>query len=258
MRPETAAAEAAADAAGAVIRQYFRSRFDVETKHDKSPVTRADHGAETAIRDVLRTHFPDHAIIGEELGGVAAGRFVWIIDPIDGTRAFITGRPIFTTLIALLDHGVPVLGLIDQPISGERWLASNGTLRFNGPGHTSVVRTRHIGALAEAELSCTSPDMFDAPQQQRFRNLAARCRRTTYGGDAYAYGLLALGFIDVIAEADMKPWDWAALIPIIEAAGGNITDWQGSPLKFGGDGSVLALGNPMLLGSAVAALAPMG
>ncbi|MCF3946993.1 inositol monophosphatase family protein [Acidiphilium iwatense] len=255
---EAAAAQAAADAAGAVIRRYFRAQVGVETKSDASPVTAADKGAEVAIREILRTRFPDHGMIGEELGGQEggdqrAGRFTWVIDPIDGTRAFITGRPTFATLISLLDHGVPVLGLIDQPITGERWLAAGGRLSFTG-AHGGVAGCRRVASLAEVELSCTSPDMLDTAQYARFRKLASACRRTSWGGDAYAYGLLALGQIDVIAEADLKLWDWAALAPVIEAAGGIATDWQGRRLTLDGDGSMLAVGDPSVHEAAVAAL----
>lgn len=249
----SAAACAAADAAGVVIRRYFRAPFGIETKGDDSPVTLADQGAEAAIRSVLAEHCQDHAIIGEEMGGDATGRFTWVIDPIDGTRAFITGRPIFATLIALLDDGVPVLGLIDQPISGERWLAYEGQLHFTG-SYGGSPGTRTAASLAEAELSCTAPEMFTVPDYERFRRLAGTCRRVTYGGDAYAYGLLALGQIDVIAEADLKPWDWAALVPVIDAAGGSITDWQGRALTLQSEGRVLAVGNPALLDAAMVAL----
>ena len=248
-----AVASAAADAAGDVIRAHFRARIDVDIKADASPVTLADRGAEAAIRRVLDQHCPDHGVIGEEMGGQEGGRFTWVIDPIDGTRAFITGRPVFATLIALLEHGRPVLGLIDQPVLGERWLAHEGALSFTGP-HGGAPGTRAVASLAEAELSCTSPDMFTEVQLGRFRRLAGACRRVTYGGDAYGYGLLALGQIDVIAEADLKPWDWSALAPVIEAAGGAMTDWRGAELTLESDGTALALGNPALLGDAVALL----
>jgi inositol-phosphate phosphatase/L-galactose 1-phosphate phosphatase/histidinol-phosphatase len=247
-----AVANAAADAAGAVIRRYFRAIPDVETKSDNSPVTRADQGAEAAMRAVLAAQTPDFGIIGEEMGGVAHGRFTWVIDPIDGTRAFITGRPIFATLIALLDDGVPVLGLIDQPITGERWLAEAGLLRFRGT--YGQVGGRPVAALGDAELSCTAPEMFDPAQLTKFQALAGRCRRVTYGGDAYAYGLLALGQIDVIAEAGLKPWDWAAIVPVIEAAGGSVTDWQGGRLTLDSVGEVLALGDAGLLAGVLALL----
>ncbi|HQT88979.1 MAG TPA: inositol monophosphatase family protein [Acidiphilium sp.] len=248
-----AAAEAAADEAGAVIRRYFRASIDVDVKEDQSPVTLADRGAEAAIRAVLAAHYPTHGLVGEELGGTRQGRFTWLIDPIDGTRAFITGRASFATLIALMDEETPILGLIDQPITGERWLAYSGKLQFTG-AFGGRPRCRSLDALAQAELSCTSPDMFDAAQNQRFRGLAGSCRRVTYGGDAYAYGLLALGQIDVIAESGLKPWDWAALVPVVEAAGGTITDWAGAPLSLTGDGSVLAVGDPALLAACVSSL----
>lgn len=243
----------AADAAGAVIRRYFRALPEVETKSDNSPVTLADQGAEAAMRAVLAERTPAYGVIGEEMGGAAQGRFTWVIDPIDGTRAFITGRPIFATLIALLDDGVPVLGLIDQPISGERWLAHDGVLRFTGAHGRGGVR--RVASLNEAELSCTAPEMFKPAQQAKFQALAGACRRVTYGGDAYAYGLLALGQIDVIAEAGLKPWDWAAIVPVVAAAGGSVTNWQGGRLTLDSPGEVLALGDAMLLAEVTALLA---
>ena len=249
------AAEEAADEAGAVIRRYFRAGMGVEVKHDLSPVTVADRETELTLRAVLRRHYPDYGLIGEEMPpDNSDARHVWLIDPIDGTRAFITGRPSFCTLIALLDQGAPVIGIIDQPVTGERWVGATGhSLRFHGSlGGTPG--TRRAASLGDAELSCTSPDMHGPEHARRFRALAKATRRTSWGGDAYAYGLLALGLIDIIAESSMKPWDWAALVPVIEAGGGCVTDWQGQPLTQDGDGTVLALGNPALLQDAVAAL----
>jgi myo-inositol-1(or 4)-monophosphatase len=244
-----AAAAAAADAAGAVIRPYFRSGLASDLKGDLSPVTEADRAAEQAIRRVLAARFPEHGLLGEEFGASNAGaRWQWVLDPIDGTRAFITGRPQFGTLIALLDAGRPVLGLIDQPVTGERWLGVAGhPTQFRGPlgGRAGC---RPCPALNEAELSCTSPLMFDAGRLVRWQRLAGAVRRVSFGGDCYAYGLLALGQIDVIAEADLKIWDWAALVPIIEGAGGRVTDWEGRPLHPGSDGRALAVGDPALLG----------
>ena len=203
------------------------------------------------MRAVLAARFPAHGIAGEEFGADRAdARLCWVLDPIDGTRAFITGRPVFGTLVALLDDGVPVLGVIDQPITGERWIGLAGRpTRFRGP-FGGVAGTRACAALAEAELSATSPAMF-GPHRPAFDRLAGAVRRVSWGGDCYAYGLLALGQIDVIAEADMKPWDWAALVPVIEGAGGRVTDWAGAPLRAEGDGLVLAVGDPALLGAAV-------
>lgn len=243
-----AIAEEAADIAGRVIRPLFRSALLVEAKGDASPVTEADRAAERAIRDLLAARLPTHGVIGEEYGHERAeAEWVWVLDPIDGTRAFVTGRPLFGTLIGLLRRGTPVLGIIDQPVTGERWIGVAGQpTRLRSPlGGTAGCRP--CATLAEAELSCTSPDMFDAATAPRFAAVKAAARRTTWGGDCIAYGLLAIGLVDVVVDATMKPWDWAALVPVIEGAGGRCTDWAGRPLTLDGDGSVLAVGDPALL-----------
>ena len=210
------------------------------------------------MRAVLGERFPGHGVIGEEGGEQAGGgRFRWVLDPIDGTRAFITGRPVFGTLVALLDGGTPVLGLIDQPITGERWIGVAGR-RTVFRGRYGAAGCRACGALAEAELSCTSPAIFTPEQRPRWERLAGRVRRVSWGGDCYAYGLLALGQIDVIAEATLKLWDWAALVPVVEGAGGRVTDWAGMPLRPDGDGTVLAVGDPALAGQALEALGGLG
>ena len=248
-----AAAEAAADVAAAAIRPLFRRRLTVERKSDASPVTIADRSAELAMRGVLSQWFPAHSVFGEEFGELNPGqRYRWVLDPVDGTRAFVTGRPQFGTLIALLDGERPIVGVIDQPITGERWIGAHGlATRFRGTyGH---VCTRPCSALSDAELSVTSPAMF-GPDLPRWERLREATKRVTYGGDCYAYGLLALGQIDIIAEATMQPWDWAALVPIIEGAGGSITDWQGAALSPHGDGRVLAVGDPSLLAAAISVL----
>ena len=248
------AAEAAADVARAVVRPLFRSRLGIDQKSDRTPVTVADRTAEQAMRAVLRERCPDHGIIGEEFGRERdEARFRWVLDPIDGTKAFITGRPLFGTLIALLDGDAPILGIIDQSATGERWLGVAGRrTQFSGP-LGGAVGCRACTALAEAELSCTSPDMLvdDMPSWQQ---LADGVRRTTWGGDCYAYGLLALGHIDVVVDATMKLWDWAALVPVIEGAGGRVTDWSGQTLRPGCDGRVVAVGDPALLPQAIALL----
>lgn len=250
-----AAAEAAADVAGAVIRPFFRARLAADLKSDHSPVTIADRSAEQAMRAVLAERFPDHGVLGEEFGhDRPAAPLCWVLDPIDGTRAFITGRPVFGTLIALLDNGTPILGVIDQPVTGERWIGVAGRPTvFRGPLGGSA-GCRACPTLAEAELSITGLNLLGA-DQARWQKLADVVRRVSWGGDCYAYGLLALGHIDVIAEATMKLWDWAALVPVIEGAGGRITDWSGAPLRPDGDGRVLAVGDPALLQPAVARLA---
>ena len=252
-----AAAQAAADVAGCVIRPYFRAPLLATDKEDASPVTVADRTAERAMRAVLSERLPAHGILGEEFGlERPEARLRWVLDPLDGTRAFITGRPSFGILVALLEDGVPVLGVIDQPITGERWIGLAGApTRFVSPGLPGVPRTRACAELAHAELSCTSPEMLGASAEPRWRGLRAAVKRASWGGDCYAYGLLALGRIDVIAECGMNPWDWAALVPVVEGAGGRITDWQGEALRETGDGTVLAVGDPALLAPAVAALA---
>jgi myo-inositol-1(or 4)-monophosphatase len=239
-----------------VVRPYFRSRLAVIRKGDESPVTVADREAERAMRIVLSRHFPTHGILGEEFGlEREAARLRWVLDPIDGTRAFITGRPLFGTLVGLLDGDTPILGLIDQPVTGERWVAAAGRpTAFRGPlGGTAGCRP--CSSLSDAELACTSPQMFGAADLPRFQRLANAAGRVSYGGDCYCYGLLALGQIDAIAEADLKVWDWAALAPVIAGAGGSLTDWQGRPLRVDGDGRVLALGDKRLLDEAVRLLA---
>lgn len=251
-----AAAEAAADLAGAAIRPLFRSALLVEAKGDASPVTEADRAAEQTMRGFLRERFPGHGILGEEFGAERAdAEWLWVLDPIDGTRAFVTGRPLFGTLIGLLHRGRPVLGLIDQPSTGERWIGVSGeATRFRSPmGGTP--RCRPCAGLGDSELSCSSPDIFTNATRPGFERLRAAARRVTWGGDCYAYGLVALGLVDVVAEATMQPWDWAALVPVIEGAGGSVTGWDGEPLVLGAaDGRVLALGDPGLLAETVALL----
>jgi len=250
-----AAAEAAADVAAAAIRPFYRQNLNAELKPDASPVTIADRTAELAMRAVLSQRFPGHGILGEEFGlDRPEARLRWVLDPIDGTRAFITGRPTFGILVALLDGGTPVLGVIDQPVTGERWIGVAGQpTRFRGAHGQAGCRS--CPGLDQAELSCTAPEIFTPAQTTAWRRLAAATRRVSWGGDCYAYGLLALGAIDVIAEPDLKVWDWAALVPVIEGAGGRMTDWLGRTLHPDGDGSALAVGDPALLAPALALLA---
>ena len=242
-----AAACAAADIAGEIIRPYFRAGVAADLKADQSPVTIADRSAEQAIRAALTERFPDHGVLGEEFGldrPEAALR--WVLDPIDGTRAFITGRPTFGTLIALFQHDRPIVGVIDQPVTGERWVGAMGRpTTFTGP-LGGKAGCRSCPSLASAELSCTSPEMLgaDMPRWQRLRGAA---RRIYWGGDCYAHGLLALGQIDIVAECDMNVWDWGALVPIIVGAGGSVTDWEGDALRPDGDGRVLSVGDKALL-----------
>ena len=234
-----------ADLAGKAIRPFFRSRFEMEAKADASPVTQADRAAEAAIRAVLVQERPADGIIGEEYGNEREGAArLWVIDPIDGTRSFIAGRPIFGTLIALIEEGRPVLGLIDQPIIGDRWLGVEGRpMLFNG----TEARTRACGALARAHLATTGPAYFNAEERARFEGVSAAARDTLWGGDCYNYALLASGHLDLVVEAGLKLHDFAALVPVVEGAGGRMCDWEGRPLTGASDGRVVAVGDAAIL-----------
>ncbi len=241
-----------ADAAGTAIRPYFRTSFAVEAKGDASPVTAADRAAEAAIRAILRAERPGDGIVGEEYPDEnATASRTWVIDPIDGTRAFVVGRPLFGTLIALLDYGVPVLGVIDQCIAGDRWL---GAIGHPTTLNSAVVTTRACPTLAAAHLATTSPHAFPANDFNAFERLRPRARDVIYGGDCHNYGLVAAGCLDVVVESGLKLHDWAALVPVVTGAGGVMTDWAGEPLRRGGDGRVIALGDPGLLGEILAGL----
>jgi len=243
---------ALADAAGAAIRPFFRARFDIETKPDQSPVTEVDRAAESVIRALLAQHRPDDGVIGEEYGADRpdAAR-VWVIDPIDGTRAFLAGRPLFGTLIALLEEGRPVLGLIDQPIARDRWIGASGRpTTLNG----EIAATRACAGLAKVHLATTGPTYFGGADGAAFERLREQVRDTLWGGDCHNYGLLASGHLDLVVEAGLKLHDYAALVPVVEGAGGRMTDWEGRPLGASSNGRVIAAGDPALIELAVAAL----
>ncbi|WP_144097743.1 inositol monophosphatase family protein [Croceicoccus sediminis] len=255
LKDDIALAQRLADAAGHAIRPHFRNIVDPERKGDASPVTVADREAEKAMRAILGAARPDDGIIGEEYGSERGeARRQWVLDPIDGTAGFLAGRPIFGTLIALMVDGWPVLGIIDQPIANERWVGAAGlpTL-LNG----AEVRCRPCRELAEATLATTGPHYFDDHQGEHFMGLAAKTdhRRMVMGGDCYNYAMLASGQLDIVCEAGLKLHDYAALIPVVEGAGGTMADWNGEPLHAGSDGHVIALGDPARLDDVVEALA---
>ncbi|CAH9114750.1 unnamed protein product [Cuscuta epithymum] len=221
-----------ANAAGDVIRSYFRKSIDIHDKEDLSPVTIADQAAEDAMVKIVQENFPSHAIYGEENGWKSkeeVADFVWVLDPIDGTKSFITGKPVFGTLIALLYRGKPILGIIDQPVLRERWIGVSGRCTtFNG----EEVRTRSCENISQAYLYTTSPHFFYGEAEPAFARVRNKVKVPLYGCDCYAYALLASGFVDLVIESGLKPYDFLALIPVIEGAGGVITDWKGDQLSW--------------------------
>jgi len=230
-----------ADAAGEAVRPYFRQPLTVDDKPDLTPVTAADRAAEQAMRTLIESRFPEHGIIGEEFGRVRENaELVWILDPIDGTKSFISGVPLFGTLIALTRGRRPILGIIDQPISRERWVGVEGRpTTLNGV----VVHCRACPALNAATLFATTPDMFKGADAAAFTRVSGAVKLTRFGADCYAYGLLAAGFIDLVLEASLKPYDFCAMVPIVEGAGGIATDWRGSGLDLHSDGRILVAGD---------------
>ena len=255
---DLALANRLAEAAGAAICPLFRGNWSEERKADHSYVTEADRAAEAAMRAILEAERPADGIVGEEYGTVreTAAR-QWVLDPIDGTTSFIAGRPIFGTLIALVQDGWPVLGIIDQPVLKERWAARLGEpTTFNG----SAIRTRTCPDLSQAVLATTSPNLFSEDEADAFMGLAKGVaeRKIVWGGDCYSYGLLAGGYVDVVCEAGLKLHDYAALVPVVEGAGGTMSDWQGNPLDAASadaeGGRVLALGDPARLDDVLEAM----
>ncbi|MEX0367343.1 MAG: histidinol-phosphatase [Ruegeria sp.] len=231
-------AELMADAARSAILPFFRSA-DLDTQNKLQagfdPVTVADRAAEEAMRAVLRQHRPDDGIWGEEFGQEAgqSGR-TWVLDPIDGTRAFISGTPTWGVLIALSGENGPELGIIDQPYIGERFLGGGGEARMSGPKGSVALKTRDTKALDQALLFTTFPEVGTPEEGAAFRAVAEHVKLTRYGMDCYAYALLAAGQIDLVIEAGLNAYDIQAPIAVIEAAGGIVTDWQGGPAHQGG------------------------
>ena len=230
-----------ADAAGAAIRPHFRTALAVDDKTDLSPVTAADRAAEQAMRRLITARFPEHGIVGEEYGCEHEdAEFVWVLDPIDGTKSFISGVPLFGTLIALMRRGRPILGIIDQPISRERWIgAEDRATTHNG----KPVRCRSCAGIAAATVFATTPEMFHGADAAAFARVSRAAKLTRFGADCYAYGLVALGFADIVIEASLQTYDFGPVLPIIEGAGGIATDWSGTPLGLSSDGRVLIAGD---------------
>jgi len=234
-------AERLAEAVRPIVMGYFRSGVTIDDKADTTPVTVADREAETAMRRLIADACPDHGILGEEYGADRVdATCVWVLDPIDGIKSFVTGKPLFGTLIALLREGTPIVGVIDMPALGERWIGVDGRpTTFNG----RPARVRPCPDLDRAWLYASSPHMFPGADAEAFERLRLKCRAAIYGADCYAYGLLASGTVDLVCEASTKPHDYCALVPVVAGAGGMISDWRGRPLGLESDGRVLAAGD---------------
>ncbi|HYM17755.1 MAG TPA: histidinol-phosphatase [Micropepsaceae bacterium] len=246
LQSRRALADLLADAAGEVIRPYFRKRVDVTDKGKDGfydPVTEADRKAEETIRALLAKHVPEDSILGEEFGEMRGTTgFRWVLDPIDGTRAFMAGQPLWGTLIALEKEGKPILGVLDQPFLRERFIGGSGTAEFRNADGSTRLKTRVCAKLADAVICTTHPMLhFKDEERERYWRVERACRLSRYGGDCYAYALIAMGFVDLVIETDLKRWDIAAIIPIIEGAGGILTDWNGKTADKGGN--VVAAGD---------------
>lgn len=242
-----------ADASGPIIRRAHQGGFSTEAKGDGSPVTDVDRAVEDRLRAMIATSYPDHGIVGEERGATAANDGpVWIIDPIDGTLPFLAGIPVFGTLIALVEDGVPLIGVIDMPATAERWLGCRGrpTTR-NG----TAVRVRPCSGLADALMSTSNPDFYGADDGDAFARLKAAVCWTVYGGSCLAYAQLASGRTDLGIDVALDPFDYLALVPVIEGAGGVVSDWQGAPLTMASGSRILAAGDARRHAEALAILA---
>lgn len=227
-----------ADMAQQITMRYFRRDIQLRQKSDRTPVTIADRETEQSLRRCISKKFPDHGFVGEETGSQNVDAdYTWIIDPIDGTKNFTIGAPVFGTLIALLYQGRPFAGLLDMPALSERWVGIQGqpTLLNGEPCHVSPATP-----ICDAIIHATTPDMFDQLQRQQFNHVSGQCRFRLFGKDCYAYGLLASGFLQLVMEAGLKAVDVLPLVPVIEGAGGIITDWQGQPISLTNCGTALA------------------
>lgn len=238
-----------ADTARKITLSYFGGDFDVETKADQSPVTMADRQTEKRLREMIHQQFPDDGIFGEEFGEYNTdAEYVWIIDPIDGTGSFVFGIPLYGCLISRLKNNIPQLGIIDMPAIDQRWI---GNLSKPSIHNKSECKTSRCEELSQARLMCTTPDMFNAEEAVKFEHISQQVAMRRFGGDCFCYGLLSSGQIDLVVESDLKPYDFLALVTIVEGAGGVITDWHGRPLTMSSGNQVIAAATAELHSAAI-------
>ncbi len=240
--------------AGEIALRYFRKPMDVDNKMQAAydPVTEADRGVETLIRERIGERFPDHRIVGEEHGTTGTGDTWWIIDPIDGTRAFISGSPSWGILLGQVHGQRPHLGAMHQPFTGETWLGNPEGAWYERRGERHPIRVAPAASLDQAVLYSTHPIVFTSTQKKRYVKLASEVRLQRWGGDCYSFCLLAMGCIDIVIDGMLQPYDIVPLIPIIESAGGVVTDSEGNPPLKGG--LVIAAASPELHAAAMAAM----
>ncbi|GLH81257.1 histidinol-phosphatase [Bradyrhizobium sp. SSBR45G] len=227
-----------ATASGETILPFFRTSLSIDNKssrHDFDPVTEADRAAEAVMRRLIKANFPQHGIVGEEFGNEREDAdYVWVLDPIDGTKSFIAGFPTWGTLIALLHKGTPVFGMMHQPFIAERFAGDNGSANYKNAAGERRLSVRRCDRLEDAVCYTTSPLLMNESDRAIFAKVEAETRLSRYGGDCYSYCMLAAGHLDLVIETELKPYDIAALIPIINGAGGVVTNWDGGPAQNGG------------------------
>ncbi|MBX6426641.1 MAG: histidinol-phosphatase [Variibacter sp.] len=242
--------------AGEALLPFFRTSLGIDNKSAAGgfdPVTAADRAAESAMRALIRSTFPDHGILGEEFGSERPdAEYVWVLDPIDGTKSFIAGMPAWGTLIGLTQRGKPVFGMMHQPFIGERFSGDGRAAHYRGPAGNRDLQARACAGLSEAILFTTSPLLMDEADRQAFARVERKVRLSRYGGDCYAYCMLAAGHVDLVIETGLNPHDIVALVPIIEGAGGIVTTWEGEPPERGG--RIVAAGDRRLHAAALALL----
>ena len=242
-----------ATSSGETILPFFRTSLSIDNKstaHDFDPVTEADRAAEAVMRRLIKANFPQHGIVGEEFGSEREdAEYVWVLDPIDGTKSFISGFPIWGTLIALLHKGTPVFGMMHQPFIGERFSGDSGSAHYSGSTGERKLAVRRCASLQDATMFTTSPLLMNTADRAAFGRVEQAVRLTRYGGDCYSYCMLAAGHLDLVIETELKPYDIAALIPIITGAGGIVTTWDGKPAQNGG--RIIAAGDPRVHEAAI-------